>query len=351
MRKRVWPSIAASAAVVLLISSVPAGQDASREVRDYLARHHVADAEIARLESGAVVTALSGAENGSAEVAVVAAVKIAVPRAQVASYYGQVIAYVDGEVTLAFGKFGSPPRLEDVRDLTFDREDVDELRSCRPGRCGVRVGGAGLETLRSAIDWTAADRADQVNAYARKTAVAYVAAYQSSGDAALVTYNDRAQPVALKDEWRGILGNSALFHEYAPELRAYLEQFPNGSLPGGRDVFYWIKERYGGLKPVVSIVHGVVYEPPARKDRTFIVQKQLYASHYIDASLAIATLLDTQHGGRPATYLVYANRTRGDMLKGGFGGLKRNVARTQARRAAEETLGSIKQMLEAAATP
>lgn len=52
--------------------------------------------------------------------------------------------------------------------------------------------------------------------------------------------------------------------------------------------------------------------------------------------------------GAPATYLVYANRSRGDLLKGGFGGLKRSVARSQARKAAEETLGTMKRMLERA---
>ena len=56
----------------------------------------------------------------------------------------------------------------------------------------------------------------------------------------------------------------------------------------------------------------------------------------------------TQDGGRPATYLVYANRSRGDLLKGGFGGLKRSVARSQARKATEETLGTMKRMLERA---
>ena len=46
------------------------------------------------------------------------------------------------------------------------------------------------------------------------------------------------------------------------------------------------------------------------------------------------------------TYLVYANRSRGDLLKGGFGGLKRNVAQTQARKAAEDTLGIIEQQMD-----
>jgi hypothetical protein len=259
-----------------------------------------------------------------------------------------MISYVDGEVTLAFGRFGSPPAIGDVSGLTFDRGEVDRLKSCRPGKCDIRLSGAGLEALKTAVDWNATDYVERANAFARKAAVDYVAAYQTRGDVALVTYNDRAEPVGLKDQWLGILANSPLFHEYSPALAAYLQQFPKSALPGSRNVFYWVNERFGPT-PVLSLVHGVVYDPPAQPDRTVVVQKQLYASHYFDGSLAVATLLDTQEGERPATYLVYANRSRGDLLKGGFGGLKRNVVRSQARKAAEDTLGNIKEMLEAAA--
>jgi hypothetical protein len=339
---RVGPGLLICAAS--LVAQTPAGR---QEVHAFLTRRGLDAAALSSLEAGAVVTR---AETGDSEreVLVLAAVKIRVPRAQVASYYGQMISYVDGNVTQAFGRFGSPPSLGDVKDLAFDRGEIDELKSCRPGKCDIRLSGAGLDTLRASVDWAAPDHAERVNAFARKAAVDYVAAYQSRGDAALVTYNDRAQPVALAEQWRAILASSPLFFEYAPELRSYLERFPAAELPGARNVFYWAREDFG-LAPVVSLVHGVVYEPPSRPNRTFVVQKQLYASHYYDGSLAIATLIDTEDAGRPATYLVYANRSRGDLLKGGFGGLKRNVARSQAKRAAEETLGTIKRMLESAA--
>jgi hypothetical protein len=327
------------------LSRAPFVEDSQQQVRDYLTKVGFGADEIARLEAGEVIAAAKDGQSSS-EMSVVAAVKIRTPRAQVASYYGQMIAYVDGEVTLAFGRFGSPPAMENVTGLAFDRDEIDQLKSCRPGRCDIRLGGAGLEALRSSIDWAASDYVARANAYAQKAAVDYVTAYQAQGDAALVTYDDRAQPVKLKDQWLGILANSPLFHQYSPELKAYLEQFPRERLNGARDVFYWIKENYG-LKPVISIIHGVIYEPPAHVDRTIVAQKQLYASHYLDGSLAVATLLDTVDQGRPATYLVYANRSRGDLLKGGFGGMKRNVARSQARRAAEETLTTIKSVLEA----
>jgi hypothetical protein len=336
-----------TAALVCISLAGAQPPDAREEVHGYLERQGFDAPAIARLETGQVVAQAADGRSADREISVVGAVKIRVPRAQVASYYGQMIAYVDGQVTLAFGRFSSPPAIGDVTNLAFDRGEVEQLKTCRPGKCDIRLGGAGLDALRASIDWNASDYVERVNAFARKAAVEYVTAYQARGDAALVTYNDRAQPVSLKDQWLGILSNSPLFPEYVPELKTYLERFPGGALPGARDVFYWVKENYG-LAPVLSLVHGVVYAPPSRPDRTIVAQKQLYASHYYDGSLAVATLLDTQDGGRPATYLVYANRSRGDLLKGGFGGLKRGVARSQARKAAEETLGTIKQVLESA---
>ena len=325
------------AASPLLAQAPP---DSRAEVQAYLMKHAFTAAEIASLESGeAIARATLGTAN---EIATVAAVKVGAPRARVLDYYGQMISYVDGEVTLAFARFSTPAAPADVKDLAFDGGEVADLRACRPGKCDIRIGGAGIESLQTSVDWTAADAAERVNDFARKAAVAYVTAYRDRGDAALVTYDDRAKPVNLRGEWQGILGNAAYFHEYAPELKAYLEQYPRGTLPGARDVFYWVKENYG-LKPVISIVHGVIYQPPARTDRAFVVQKQIYASHYYDGSLAMATLLSAPDD---TTYLLYANRSRGDLLRGGFGGLKRSMAQSQARKAAVQTLGTIKRQLE-----
>lgn len=329
----------ASALAGLALAQAP---EPRGEVHDYLAKQRFTPADITAMEAGDVI---ARATLTGSEVLVVGAVKIRVPRERVLGYYGQMISYVDGSVTQAFGRFSTPPVPADVKDLAFDRQDVTDLRSCRPGRCDIRLGGASIDALQKSVDWSAPDVNDRVNAYARKAALDYVAAYQQRGDEALLTYDDRAEPVSLREQWRGILGNTAFFHEYAPELKAYLEQYPRGALPGARDVFYWVKEDYG-FKPVLSIVHGVVYQPPSRTDRAFVVQKQIYANHYFDGSLAIATALSASENGMPVTYLVYANRSRGDMLRGGFGGLRRSAAQSQARKAAQETLGTIKRQLE-----
>ena len=339
MNPKLW---SASVGAAVLLAAGASVQDPRREVHDDLTRSGMKAEDLTRLEAGTVV---ARAVLQSQEVVTVGAVKVRVPRDRVLDYYGQMIRYVDGKVTVAFGRFSSPPTADDVKGLAFDQKDVDALRSCKPGNCDVRLSGAGIDALKSAVDWKAPDAAERVNAFVRKAALDYVTAYQAKGDAALITYGDRGKPVSLQEQWRAIVGNAAHFHEYAPELKSYLEQYPRTSLPGGRDVFYWVKEDYG-YKPTVSIVHGVIYQPPTRKDRAFVVQKQIYANHYFDGSLAVATLLSATENGAPVTYLVYTNRSRGDQLGGGFGGLKRNLVESQARKAAEETLGTIKRQLE-----
>ena len=215
----------------------------------------------------------------------------------------------------------------------------------------MQISGEGLQKIQRAIDWKAQDATVRVEAAVRQAMVDYVAAYIQRGDDALVTYVDTTTPVSLKQEWRGILANSRYFQHYLPALREYLLNFPKASLPGGHDVFYWVKENYG-LKPTISIVHSVIYQPPQEPGRIIIAQKQIYASHYYDGSLALANLYETIENGRPTTVVVYANRSRGDMLKGGLlGGVTRKIARDQARTAAVDTLGTIQTQLEKAASP
>lgn len=344
--KSLLPAAGLIALVLTSLTAAARAQTAPKDVQQYLVGvAKFTTAEAASLEGGKAIAKLApgGAEG---EVVAVAAVKIRTPRKQVVAYYGQMVSYVDGQVTKGFGKFSNPPSLADVKGMTLDAGDVAHLKSCKPRDCDLRVGGAALPKVRAAVNWNGPDPAGQVNTLLRQSAVEYVAAYLKSGDDALVTYDDRATPVSLKQQWRELLQGSQYFQQYNPALRDYLLQYPRQRLPGATDILYWVNEEYTGLKPVISIVHAVVYDPPGEPDRTVVMQKQLYASHYYEGSLALALAIDATDGGAPATYLIYANRSRGDLLKGGFGGLKRKLAGDQARKAALQTLETIKTVLE-----
>jgi hypothetical protein len=343
---RVAARIAGVLAAVVAAGPI-AALDGRTEAHGYLGKVGFDATALASLDAGQVI-ARSDTDKATAEIVAIAAVKIRAPRDRTLAYFGEMVKYVDGKVTLAFGRLGKPPQPAEVAGLAFDRSDIDAMRSCRPGDCDIRIGGAGLEALRTTIDWNAPDHADQVDAFIRDSVVRYVAAYQEKGDAALITFDDADRPVSLKQQWEGIVANSPYFHVYAPELKDYLVGYPGVTLPGAQDVFYWVKENYGALKTVVSIVHAVIYQPPSNPDRVLVAQKHIYASHYYDASMAMTSLLASEEGGKPVTWMIYVNRSRGDMLKGGLGGVKRTVARDQARKSAEQTLGTIQGVLERA---
>jgi hypothetical protein len=203
--------------------------------------------------------------------------------------------------------------------------------------------------LRSAVDWKAPGASERASEWARSKLLAYVSAYLDRGDTALITYDDQSKPIRLADEWRGIIQKSSLLAVYAPSLPRYLTEFPNASVPGMTDELYWDKQHYTSLKPILGVTHMITWRDPQRPDRIVVAQKQLYASHYFFGSLATTVFLEDRHdASAPVTYVVYANRSRGDMMSGGFGGLKQRLAEGMVKKSAEDTLGRMKQALEAA---
>jgi hypothetical protein len=281
------------------------------------------------------------------EAAVIAVVRIASTKQQTADYFKQVTAYEDGEVTLRHVKFSRPPIAADLSRLTLDDDERAELRSCKPGACDVRIGAAGARDVQSAIDWRAPDAAARADAWVRQRVLAYVSDYLARGDAALITYGDKAKPVSLQQEWRGMLSNSPALTAYAPALQRHLTDFPSAGLPGAQDELYWDRQHLSGLKTILGVTHMVTWADAARPDRIFIAQKQIYASHYFYGSLAVTMVLqDPADANPPASYIVYVNRARGDLLKGGFGGLRKRLAEQTVTSAAKDMLTQMKQALE-----
>ena len=337
--------------VALLVVTLGAGATAQpAALRDELARvGGFGAAEVAKFDAGDVIARIApGGSDG--EVAALAAVRIRAGKDDTLSYFNQFLSYEDGSVTLQFGRFSRPPAAADVARLTLDPDDVDALRTCKARDCDLRIGGAAIADLQKAIDFASPGADGRAHALARQRILDYVSAYLERGNAALVTYNDCSQPVSLAEQWKGLVAATPSFAHYAPALRQYADGFPRASLPGATDLIYWAKENYGLPKPVINVTHMITWRDPARPDRILVAQKQIYASHYYDGSLALTALVDLPPvNGRPACAMIYFNRSRGDLLKGGFGGLKRKLAQDQARKAAVQTLTTIRDVLEKAA--
>src|SRR3954470_11998761 len=178
---------APSAATALLLAVVasrlygaPAGA-LPADAEAYLRKAGFTSAELATLAQGQVIARVESTGD-TGEIVTVGAVSVRATRERTAAYYDQVLSYVDGTVTLAFGRFHNPPTLDDVKTLTLDDDEIDAIRSCKPRDCDVQVSGEGLQMIRRGIDWNAPDARARVEAGVRQAMVAYVAAYMQRGD-------------------------------------------------------------------------------------------------------------------------------------------------------------------------
>lgn len=354
----VWPAAAARPSAGAAAQAAP---NVPRDVASLLTSAGFSDSELALLRDGTVITRTqSSPEN--LEASVVTAVRIATPHERTLTYFHQLVSYVDGQVTTGYGTFRRPPAETDLSALTFDSAELADLRDCQPALCSMRVGAVAPADIAQAVDWNASDASAQAQTWGRRALAAYAAGYLSRGTAALKMYDEQATAVDLQAHWRAIFERSTALPSLAPALHTYLSMFPAAAPPPeAADVLYWDRQRYTGFKPIIGITHEITWRDTSRPDRIIVAQRQVFASHYLYGSLATTLIQQDTSGQVPVSYVVYFNRSRGDLLKGaqttpatGFrarvanlgAALQRRVGEQLIKDSAERLLSSMKEALE-----
>jgi hypothetical protein len=302
-------------------------------------------AEVASLADGAVL-ARTRPHASPREVVVAGAVRIAVPAAFYAERFEDIAAFKTGGPVLQAGRFSAPPLLSDLDRLAIDPRDVDEIRRCRAGDCGLKLSSAAIDRFHSEVHWHRPDRVDEAGRLIKVMLHDYATAYMRGGGQALGAYDDKAVSVSLGGGFRAVLEGASCFSTTAPDLFRYLAHYPRAGLPGSRAFLYWSREDFG-LKPVTSVTHAVIYQTDA-KSPILIASRGVYSSHYVEASLGITVLIDGAAGGTPYTDVYYVNRSRTDALRGGFGGLARSIVSGRQRSGMVTEMAALKARVEAA---
>jgi hypothetical protein len=307
-------------------------------------------ADIAGLTQGRVLAKIIDSKE-KREVVAIGVVRVNISQEEFLRRYRDISGFKQSDEVLQIGKFGDPPRVADVAGLTMESGDIEDLKSCKPGSCGLKLSAgmmarlaAGVQARSGSSDGDAKERA---NVAMRELLVDYVKEYQQKGDAALVTYNDAKRPLSVADDFKSLLAGCSFLQEYAPEFGQYLNNYPNGKLPGYEGFVYWSKEKFG-LKPVISVTHVFIYpRNTENRKELLIATKQLFADHYFDSSLGFAILAEEPADSTiPGTYLIYLNQSRADALKGFLTGLRRSVVESRSLTALKNNLKLIKQRLE-----
>lgn len=226
--------------------------------------------------------------------------------------------------------FHTPATEADVRDIAVTRDDVAELRKCKPNDCNFKLPAADMERLRATIDWSSPDAADRVADYVRQRMMDYVSAYREHGDSAMVVYGDNGN-VSASDALLAMMSDSSFAPSGTATLLRHLTDYPRDSLAGATDVLFWSVDNLPHARPILRITHETIYAPPELPGATIVAQKQIYADHYFEAALELVAAIDdsttTMAETRAAGFtLIAIRRYRFDHLpRGGIFNLRGRV--------------------------
>jgi hypothetical protein len=298
--------------------------------------------DLLALDGGRIIARVEMAD--ARDVLIVGAVRLRASRADVVAGFGDVHAYRKNDLLLAAGRVAATPSPTDFASLTLEPDEVRSLEDCRPGRCDFKLGASDIGRFRDDVDWGSPQAHAQAEAVMREVLARAARSYLDLGDAGLDELRDHAEPVNRGTEFLTILGRLPYLQASAPGILRRITGIPSGLRGTTDDFLYWSKADLG-LKPVITLTHVAICTQGRGPNEVVIASRQIFANHYVDASLGLTVLVGSSDGS-DMSYLLYVNRSRIDRFPGPFGALARALMKPRIRKGLEKTLEIAKARLE-----
>jgi hypothetical protein len=228
---------------------------------------------------------------------------------------------------LALAVFSNPPQLSDLNGFSFEGDDMQALKNCKPGDCLIQMPAISIEDFHRSIHWDDTDVNEQVNRLLQKMALQRLIAYQREGNQALGLYNDKRDPTVVPQQFAYMLSYAKALPAHLPDFYTYLLSYPNAKPTNVEDRFYWARVKFG-LKPTLRVVHMVTMRGDLADPVVYaIAEKQLYSSHYFETALDLSFCVrGSDDPKQPGFYLIMAMGSE----QAGLTGAKRAVIRKAA---------------------
>ncbi len=323
------PAFITFCAMVSLCTVAGLAQDSVAEFRGIL-REKVAfdETDFAALQQGQTVVKLIPVQD-KREVAVSGLVKVQVPAEVFLQSFRESMSRKSNPAILEIGSFSSHPSPEDLKDLTIENRDIEDLKKCVVGDCQLKLSATMIERFHKEVDWEAPDYRSQATQLFKAVLLDYVRDYLARGDVALIEYHDKAKEVRLADEQHALIAASSYVNKVIPEFSQQLKAFPKSNVSAVENWIVWSKVKFG-LKPVFAINHIMIYKTERETGPQIVIaSKQIYANHYFDSSLGLTAFVNIP-GANSGSFLLYENRSRADGLEGMFSKIKRGIVEDRA---------------------
>jgi hypothetical protein len=254
----------------------------------------------------------------------------------------EIAALQRGKYVPVIQRFSTPPRIEDLASLTLDENDLDELEECRPAHCGLKLSASEIQHVRRSIAASPdRPRSAALDAF-RSLMLDRVRGFLANGFRGALPYEDEDDPVRPAVEFDAVLERSAQDPLFTPRVARYLGAFPASSREA-ESFLYWSKDLLGDAKPIISITHLSIL-PATADEPSIVIATQVFATHYLNASLSLTAIDDCAAAGR--RHLVYMRRSRVDVFQGTFGGFVRRMVSKRVRAEGPSVLDAFRIKLE-----
>lgn len=315
--------------VIWLVPSTGLAQNSVAEFHNLLrAKAAFDETGFAALEQGQTVVRLLPVQD-KREVAVCGLVGLQVPADVFLQSFREGMARRTNPAILEIGTLGSTPSIDDLRTLTFEDRDLDDMKECVVGDCRLKLSAAMIERFHREVDLQAPDYRSQATQSLKQMLLEYVREYLARGDMALIAYNDKAQEVRVAAEQHALVTASNYVNDVIPKFPQALKGFSTSDLRLVENAIVWSKIKFG-LKPVIAINHIMVYKRDEETGpQVLIASRQIYANHYFNSSVALTAFVKIP-GVHPGSYLFYENRSLADGLEGAFSKIKRGIVEDKA---------------------
>jgi hypothetical protein len=330
----------------LLVALATAGSASDRDgARAFLsATFGLTVSDFTRIDAGEVV-AKGTAAGDARDIATFGIVRARITPAFYVERLADIASFKKDDAVVQIGVFGRPPALRDVEALSLDEPDMRSLRECRVGHCGLQLPAETITRVRTEVDWARSDARQRAHGLIHQMLVDYVSRYQRAGHDTAMHYADREDVINVRNEFLSLAASDAGGWGRFSVLRRHFVEYPGASTPDARDLVYWSKEIVA-RRTVASVTHLAIL-PCADSPAAFAVgSKQIYGTHYFDASLGLTVLVPDQSSPSPGTYVAYLNRSRVDVIGGMFGGVAKKIIASKAKSTVADQLGRLRTRLE-----
>ena len=239
-------------------------------------------------------------------------------KAAPADLMGQIMAgnfvTADSQVQ-AYGKFNGAGSLGDLSGLQVSSGAAQSLMGAQAGS-SLNLSTAEIAAFAALQGGTQ----QAVQQQLQNMLLARFQAYQTSGLPGIVPYDRGGGSTASPgNELREASQGAAGLQKYLPAFQAALLGYPQATVPGMQQNFYWLNYNIDGT-PTFVLTHVMAAADGAARA---VVQRQYYVSTGYNCEQAIAGFLPVQGG----TVVVYANHTFTDQVAGFGGSMKRSIGR------------------------